>query len=181
MLATLSDSAPSSRPRIPSALSLPAHGLKASQICSPVLSRKAACAAPAPTAPFAPNSACNVYAIYPGFGEVGYTSQGYPVLTTSNYLRVRFSVSGLSFTSAAVYIQARSYATAASTYFDIWSPLYGGLNAGPVDNDWVYDWYGVDWTGFLHPSDSPSLTAIQIYGAQGSGKLAVRAVELCVQ
>ena len=81
---------------------------------------------------------------------------------------------------AAVYIQARSYATAASTYYEVWSPLYGSVYAGPVDNDWVYDWYGIDWTGYLYPADQPSLTAIQIYAGQGSGKLAVKAVELCV-
>lgn len=130
---------------------------------------------------YTPNSACNVYAVYPGFGTVSYTSQGYPILTTSEYLRVRFSVAGLSFSKAAVYVQARSYATASSTYFQVWSPLYGGLVAGPVDNDWVYDWYGLDWTGYLQPTDKPSLTAIQIYADKGSGKLAVKAVELCVQ
>jgi len=130
---------------------------------------------------YAPNSACNVYAVYPGFGSVSYTSQGYPILTTSEYLRVRFSVSGLSFTKAAVYIQARSYATASSTYYRIWSPLYGDKTGGPVDNDWIYDWYGLDWSGYLTPADPPSLTAIQIYAGQGSGQLAVKAVELCVQ
>ena len=130
---------------------------------------------------YAPNSACNVYAVYPGFGDVSYSSQGYPILTSSEYLRVRFSVSGLSFTRAAVYLRARSYATSSSTYYQVWSPLYGGLESGPVDNDWVYDWYGLDWTGLLHPGDQPSLTAIQIYAGRGSGKLAVRAVELCVE
>jgi len=90
-------------------------------------------------------------------------------------------VAGLSFTKAAVHIQARSYATASSTYYRVWSPLYGGLVNGPVDNDWIYDWYALDWTGHLVPSDPPGLTAIQIYANQGSGKLAVQAVELCVQ
>ncbi len=50
-----------------------------------------------------------------------------------------------------------------------------------MDNDWVYDWYSLDWTGYLAPADPPSLTAIQIYAYQGSGQLAVQAVELCVQ
>lgn len=130
---------------------------------------------------YAPNSACNVYAVYPGFGDVSYTAQGYPILTSSEYLRVRFSVAGLSFASAAVYVQARSYATSASTYFEVWSPLHGGVEGGPVDNDWTYDWYGVDWTGYLTPADQPALTAIQIYAGRGSGQLAVSAVELCVQ
>ena len=130
---------------------------------------------------YAPSSACNVYAVYPGFGSVSYTSQGYPILTTSEYLRVRFSVAGLSFTKAAVHIQARSYATSSSTYYRIWSPLYGGLVGGPVDNDWIYDWYTLDWSNHLKPGDAPSLTAIQIYADQGSGQLAVQSVELCVQ
>ena len=130
---------------------------------------------------YAPSSACNVYAVYPGFGSVSYTSEGYPILTTSEYLRVRFSVAGLSFNSAAVYVAARSYSTSASTDFQVWSPIYGGLVTGPVDNDWIYDWYGLDWTGYLDPSDPPALTAIQIYADQGSGELAVKAVELCVQ
>ena len=129
---------------------------------------------------YASGSACNVYAVYPGFGSVSYTSQGYPILTTTQYLRARFSVAGLKFTKAAVYIQARSYATASSTWYRVWSPLYGSKINGPVDNDWVYDWYGLDWTGYLTPTDKPSLTAIQIYADKGSGKLAVAAVELCV-
>jgi hypothetical protein len=127
---------------------------------------------------FAPNSACNVREVYPGFGSVSYTSQGYPIFTTTQYLRVRFSAAGLSFSKAKVYLQARSYATSSSTNFRVWSPLYGQQIGGPVDNDWVYDWYGVDWTGYLYPSDKPSLTAIQVYAQ--SGKLAVKAVELCV-
>jgi cysteine-rich repeat protein len=127
------------------------------------------------------NQACNVQEICPGFCDVDTTSQGYPVFTSSDYFRARFSVNGLSFTQAAVYIQARSYATSSSTYFDVWSPLYGGKEGGPVDQDFVYDWYGLDWTGYLFPSDDPGLTAIQIYGGRGSGSLAVKAVELCVQ
>jgi len=77
-------------------------------------------------------------------------------LTSPEDLRVRFSVAGLSLSKAAVYIQARSYATASSTYYRIWSPLYGSIVSGPVDNDWIYDWYGVDWTGKHTPSDAPA-------------------------
>jgi hypothetical protein len=129
----------------------------------------------------APGSACNIYAVYPGFGSVSYTSQGYPILTTTEYLRVRFSVSGLSFSKATVHLQARSYATSSSTSFRVWSPISGEAIGGPVDNDWTYDWYALDWSGHLTPSDPPSLTAIQIYAHQGSGQLAVQSVELCVQ
>lgn len=130
---------------------------------------------------FAPNSACNVREVYPGFGEVSRTSQGYPIFTSTHYLRVRFDVSGLSFTSATLWIQARSYATGASTFYDAESILYGVREGGPVDNDFVYDWYALDWTGFLSPFDDPNLTAIQLYAGRGSGSLAVSAVELCVE
>lgn len=130
---------------------------------------------------FAPNSACNVREVYPGFGEVSRTSQGYPIFTSSNYMRVRFDAGGLNFTQVTLWIQARSYATSSSTYYDVWSPLYGEKEGGPVDNDFVYDWYPLDWTGYLFPSDDPGLTAIQLYGGRGSGSLAVSAVELCVQ
>ena len=130
---------------------------------------------------FAPNSACNVREVYPGFGEVARTSQGYPIFTSSNYMRVRFDVGGLNFSSVTLWIQARSYATSSSTYYDVWSPLYGEKEGGPVDNDFVYDWYGLDWTGYLYPTDDPGLTAIQLYGGRGSGSLAVSGIEMCVQ
>lgn len=128
---------------------------------------------------FAPNSACNVYEICPGFCDPPTTSEGYPIFNSSNYMRVRFNANGLSFSQATLYIQARSYATSSSADVEVWSPLYGGYVAGPIDNDFVYDWYALDWTGYLYPSDQPSLTAIQLYGARGS--VAIKAVELCVE
>lgn len=127
---------------------------------------------------YAPQSACRIDAI----GSVGTAAGGYAIaLGGSDYLRVRFSVSGLSFTQAAVYIKGRSLSTTASTQFEVWSPLYGSAYGGPVDNDFVYDWYGVDWSSYLDPSDDPALTAIQIYPYLGSGSLGIAAVELCVQ
>ena len=57
---------------------------------------------------------------------------------------------------------------------------YGDQISGLVDNDWVYDWYAVDWSTFLSPYDDPLLTAVQVYADQGSRSLAVKAVELCV-
>ncbi len=47
--------------------------------------------------------------------------------------------------------------------------------------DFVYDWYAVDWSNFLSPTDSPSLTAVQLYAAQGSSRMAIESMELCVQ
>jgi hypothetical protein len=129
----------------------------------------------------ASNSACNVRTVYPGFGELDFTSAGDPIVTSSEYIRVRFSAAGLNFSEATVHVQGRSYSTSGSTYFDVWSPLYGTREGGPVDVDFTYDWYAVDWTGNLYPTDDPGLTAIQIYGGRGSGKLAVRSVEMCVR
>jgi len=126
----------------------------------------------------APGSACNVVPVR----SVSSVHEGFAVVVSgSSYLRARFSVTGLSFTRAAVYLQARSYATASSTHYEVESPLYGVLEGGPVDNDWVFDWYGLDWSALLFPSDPPGLTAIQIFAGRGSGSLAVHAVELCVE
>jgi hypothetical protein len=126
----------------------------------------------------APGSACNVV---PVLTET-LVHDGYALLVSGNsYIRARFDVGGLSFSQAAVYVQARSYATSSSTSIEVWSPLYGSVFGGPVDNDWEFDWYGMDWSGHLDPGDDPDLTAIQIYAYQGSDSLAVHAVELCVE
>ncbi|MEZ4459184.1 MAG: hypothetical protein R3E66_05565 [bacterium] len=130
---------------------------------------------------FAPSSICNVREVYPGFGDISRTSEGYPIVTSSHYIRARFSVTGLNFSQANLYVQARSYATSSSSSVRAWSPIYGEVVSGLVDNDFVYDWYEIPWTGMLDPSDSPSLTAIQLYAYQGSGSVAIKAVELCVQ
>lgn len=127
---------------------------------------------------YAPNSACNVRGVRsPNFTS---SSPKAILLTQSKYLRVRFSVQGINFSDADVYVQARSYSTTASTYFRVYSPLYGSRQGGLVDNDWVYDWYHVPWTGYLNPGDDPNLTAIEIYD-KGGDELAVHAVELCIQ
>lgn len=128
---------------------------------------------------FAAGSACNVQDIRnPGFNS----SRRQPkaiLLTTSEYLRVRFSVDGLNFSKADVYAQARSYDTTSSTKFRVSSPLYGSKKSPLVDNDFTYDWYRVDWNGYLKPSDDPDLTAIEIYGTGGT--VAVHAVEVCIR
>lgn len=127
---------------------------------------------------YATNSACNVRGVRsPNFTN---SSPKAILLTQSKYLRVRFSVQGINFSDADVYVQARSYSTTASTYFRVYSPLYGSRQGGLVDNDWVYDWYHVPWTGYLQPGDDPNLTAIEIYD-KGGDELAVHAVELCIR
>ncbi|MBN2362230.1 MAG: hypothetical protein JXR83_22450 [Deltaproteobacteria bacterium] len=126
----------------------------------------------------APGSACNVV---PVWAET-LVHDGYALLVAGNgYIRVRFSANGLAFNRATVYVQADSYSTGASTTIEVMSPLYGSAYSGPVDRDWVFEWYDIDWTGYLYPDDDPDLTAIQIYAYQGSDALAVHAVELCVE
>jgi len=127
------------------------------------------------------NQACNVVVVYPGFGSVSRTSEGYPILTSTHYIRARFSVAGLNFTQATLYVRGRSYSTGSSTQIRAWSPLYGDAFGGPVDNDFIYDWYPIDWSSYLDPGDNPNLTAFQLYAYQGSNSLAVRAVELCLE
>ena len=128
---------------------------------------------------FAPGSACNVRAVR----SPSHTSRTNAIiLTSSQYIRVRYSVQGLQFTQADLYVQARSYSTTASTDVKAWSPIYGANTGGLVDNDFTYDWYHIPWSNYLSPGDKPSLTAIELSDAQGgSGKVAVQAVELCIQ
>ncbi|MFW5968365.1 MAG: hypothetical protein ACOCV2_12645 [Persicimonas sp.] len=128
----------------------------------------------------ASNSACNVREVTSGFGDIDRTSDGYPLVTSSSdYIRVRYSVENLSFSEAEVHLQGRSYSTSSSTDFEISSPLYGSRTGGPVDNDFTYDWYSLDWTGYVDPSDDPDMTAVEIYST--GGELAVQAFELCVE
>ena len=127
------------------------------------------------------NQACNVQEVTRGFNDFPTTSDGYPIVDSSEYIRVRFSASGLNFSEATVHIQGRSYSSISPTDALVESPLYGSKTVGPIDQDFTYDWYALDWTGYLYPSDDPNLTAIQIYADGGSSELAVQSVELCVQ
>lgn len=107
---------------------------------------------------------------------------GYALLVSTNsYIRARFSANGLAFDHATLYVEGRSYSTGSSTTIEAWSPLYGSAYSGLVSNAWEYHWYAIDWTGYLYPDDDPHLTAFQLYAYQGSGSLAVHAVELCVE
>ncbi len=125
----------------------------------------------------APGSACNVVPVR----SVGVVMSGYAVTVGSaDYLRARFSVAGKDFSNATLYVQARSYSTSASTRIRAWSPIYGDAFGGPVDVDFTYDWYAIDWTHMLSPSDDPALTAVQLYAEGGSSSLAIHAVELCI-
>jgi hypothetical protein len=128
---------------------------------------------------FAPGSACNVQEIRgPSF-----TSRTHAVIVSSReYVQVRFSVQGLQFSRADLYVKARSYSTTASTDVEAWAPLHGSNTGGLVDNDFTYDWYHIPWTNYLKPGDSPSSTAVRLLDAPGgSSEVAIKAVELCLQ
>ena len=55
------------------------------------------------------------------------------------------------------------------------------LRTSGTDNDFTYDWYAADWSASLSPSDDPLLTAIELNASGGSGQLALREVELCLE
>lgn len=127
----------------------------------------------------ASGSACNVRTVTQGFGDVETTANGYPILTTSDYMRVRFSVEGLEFTEAEVHVEGHGFFSVNYTEYRVWSPLYGDRVGGPIDN--TLQWSSLDWTGMLFPDDDPGLTAIQIYANLSTHDIAVRSVELCVE
>jgi hypothetical protein len=99
----------------------------------------------------------------------------------SDELRARFSVQGLSFTGASIYVRARSYSTNASTSVLVASVLHGQGVMGPVDQDFTFDWYGMNWSANLLPTDAPLATAVRIYPYQGAQALAIMSVELCLR
>ena len=132
-----------------------------------------------------PGSACNALPICRGgIGcEVGVTNDGYALVLDgrNQYLQIRFDVTGLFFQRSTLYIQARSLSPGAGTNVEFWSPLYGGVEAGPIDQDFEYDWYALDWSDFLFPGDDPGLTAVRITPSGGAGVLGLHAVELCLE
>lgn len=129
----------------------------------------------------APNSACSALPICRGgIGcEVGVTDGGDALALDggNQYLQVRFDVTGLFFRTATVYLEARGMN--GNTDFEAWSPLYGGLQFGPVSGGFEYQAGSFDWTGFVNPGDDPGLTALRITPVNGS--LALHSVELCLE
>ena len=132
-----------------------------------------------------PGSACNALPICRGAVgcEVGVTNDGYALVLDgrNQYLQIRFDVTGLFFQRSTLYIQARSLSPGAGTNVEFWSPLYGGVEAGPIDQDFEYDWYALDWSDFLSPGDDPGLTAVRITPSGGAAVLGLHAVELCLE
>lgn len=102
------------------------------------------------------------------------------LLDADDALAVRYSVVGLSFSRATIYIRARSDSALSTTGIRVESPIWGDTTVSPIANGPDYQWYSVDWTGYLTPGDDPSVTAMWIRAWMGSQALAIQSVELCV-
>ena len=126
---------------------------------------------------------CQIQEVTSGFGDIPTTSEGYPIVnTSSNFIRIRFSVEDLDFDDVSAHVRARSYSTSSSTDMRLETQLHGATTAGPVSQAFTYDWYDIDFTGYLTPNDDPGLTAIDVFADQGgSSEMAVRAMEVCVE
>lgn len=126
------------------------------------------------------NQACSVYDICRGgIGcEVPRLNDGAVHLSAYNYyLQIRFSVAGLGFERAALFVEARG--TRGSGRFNALQPgLGGGFQVEQV-NGQAYQWYALDWSDLLQPGDDPDLTAVRIEPANST--VAVRSVALCLR
>lgn len=98
--------------------------------------------------------------------------------SSNDYFRVRFSVAGLSFTQATIYISAHADGSGIPNAV-LESPLYGSLSFAPSVPISTHRTYAVDWTSFLSPSDNPNLTAVTL--RSNPTGLAVSEIQLCVQ
>tara|TARA_B100000609_G_scaffold199558_1_gene204142 strand:- start:1584 stop:2006 length:423 start_codon:yes stop_codon:yes gene_type:complete len=109
-------------------------------------------------------------------------SKAIELKSAASYVRVRWSFQGIkSFTKGRLCIFGRSYSTGASAKFRPWSPIHGDTTSGLVS---VYPakWYCVDWTQYMSINDKPGLLGYRLYPAQsGSSKLAIQAIELCLE
>ena len=98
--------------------------------------------------------------------------------SSSDYFRVRFSAAGLSFTQATLYITAHADGSGIPNAV-LESPIYGSLAFAPTVPISTHRTYAVDWSDFLSPSDSPSLTAVTL--RSNPTGLAVSEIQLCVE
>jgi hypothetical protein len=98
--------------------------------------------------------------------------------SSNDYFRVLFSVQGLSFNTATLYISAHAEGGGiANGVFE--SPIYGSTNLVPTVPISQHRSYSVDWTNYLSPTDTPSLTAVTLRSMPTG--LAISSMELCVQ
>ncbi len=98
--------------------------------------------------------------------------------SSSDYWRVRFSVAGMDFDGATLYIRAHADGSGIPQG-ELSSPIYGTVRFTPTVPISGHRLYAIDWSDFLSPSDSPSLPAVTLR-SRPSG-LAVSSIELCIQ
>tara|TARA_R110002096_G_scaffold143328_5_gene299427 strand:- start:79744 stop:80607 length:864 start_codon:yes stop_codon:yes gene_type:complete len=98
--------------------------------------------------------------------------------SSADYFRVRFSAAGLSFTQATLYITAHADGSGIPNAV-LESPIYGSLAFAPTVPISTHRTYAVDWSDFLSPNDSPSLTAVTL--RSNPTGLAVSEIQLCVE
>jgi hypothetical protein len=98
--------------------------------------------------------------------------------SSTDYFRVRFSVQGLSFSTATLYISAHADGSGIPNGI-LESPIYGSTALVPTVPISQHRTYAVDWSNFLSPTDDPDLTAVTL-SSMPIG-LAVSKMELCVE
>ena len=103
---------------------------------------------------------------------------GFVFNSSTDFLRVRFSASGLNFNEATLYLSAHAEGSGIPNAV-LESPLYGGLTFAPSVPISTHRTYAVDWTDFLSSNDAPSLTAVTL--RSNPIGLAVTMMELCVE
>lgn len=98
--------------------------------------------------------------------------------SSADYFRVRFSVQGLSFSNATLYLDA--HADGGGIPHGMFSsPIYGTYDLVPSVPISQHKTYTIDWTPYLSPSDAPSLTAVTLESMPIG--LAASFMELCVE
>ena len=91
--------------------------------------------------------------------------------SSTDYFRVRFS-------QATLYLTAHAEGSGIP-HAVLESPIYGSLSFAPTVPISTHRTYAVDWSDFLSPTDSPSLTAVTLRSMPVG--LAVSEIELCVE
>jgi hypothetical protein len=98
--------------------------------------------------------------------------------STTDYFRVRYSVAGLGFTAATLYLAAHADGSGLPR-LQVQSQLHGELLFQPTVPISTHRLYTLDWTPYLAPGDAPSLTAVTLRPMPTG--VAVSQLELCVQ
>jgi hypothetical protein len=98
--------------------------------------------------------------------------------STTDYFRVRYSVAGLGFTAATLYLAAHADGSGLPR-LQVQSQLHGEYLFQPTVPISTHRLYTLDWTPYLAPGDAPGLTAVTLRPMPTG--VAVSQLELCVQ